>query len=123
MERSYSRFGPLVDDARPSGDPDLDRCDPMLPDDGETRRIGPWVLRAWHYDPADDGTPDVPASWWWSVCLAGTEECDAGVDGAHEVLLWIGAGRCDSAEDGWRLALDALRSWVHEQAVIAARGA
>lgn len=86
------------------------------PTDGEhTRRIGPWVLRVWFYDPARDGTPDAPASWWWSVCLAGVEEAHVGVEGAPETLLRIGGDRCADADEGRQRALDGVRRWIATQ--------
>ena len=85
------------------------------PDGEHTRRIGPWVLRVWFYDPAVDGTPDAPASWWWSVCLAGMDEVHVGVEGAPETLLRIGGGKCDDAAEGRNEAMTELWSWTSEQ--------
>lgn len=85
------------------------------PDGEHTHRIGPWVLRVWHYDPAADGTPDVPASWWWSVCLAGVEECHVGAERAPETLLRIGGDRCADAAEGRRRAMLQVLTWLNAQ--------
>ena len=85
------------------------------PDGEHTRRIGPWVLRVWHYDPAVDGTPDAPASWWWSVCLAGMDEVHVGVEGAPETLLRIGGDRCADAAEGRRRAMLQVLTWLNAQ--------
>lgn len=85
--------------------------------DGHVRRIGPWELRVWHYDPLTDGEPG-HASWWWSLCVSGVEESDVGVEGAPQTVLWINAARCESLDEGQKASFEALRDWIVKQAAL-----